>query len=400
MPIYIYTATEAGGGKKTGAVDARSRELAVSLLKAQGLYVINLVEKQDSVFDKFGFQKKPPMSEIVAFTRQFSTMISAGLPISRALEVLAEQASNNTLKKVLIEVLRDIEGGSSVSMALGRHPETFPPTYQALVRAGEASGKLDSILKRLATTMEKQRELNSKFKSAMIYPAIVFLAMIGVFFLMMILVIPKLADMYISLNVELPPVTQAMISVSSFMVENIIGVFITLIAGFFGLRYFLGTEGGKEMISNATFKLPVFGKINKQKEITDFTRTLGLLIGSAIQIVEALGIVGGVMHNKAYRDAAAAAAHVVEKGNKLSEYIKSNSIFPPLIGQMISVGEETGQLDEVLDRVADYLEGEVDHSVKGLSAALEPIILLMLGTMVGFLIVAIITPIYKITSSI
>jgi type IV pilus assembly protein PilC len=248
--------------------------------------------------------------------------------------------------------------------------------------------------------MEKQRELNSKFKAAMIYPSIVFLAMIGVFVLMMVFVIPKLADMYESLNVELPAMTQAMIAVSDFFVENIIILVILAFGAFIGVRYFLRTEAGKEVISNVFFNIPIFGKINKQKEITDFTRTLALLIASAIPIVEALNIVAGVMNNKHYREAAYEAATAVEKGNALSDYVKTNPIFPPLLGQMTSVGEETGQLDEVLDRVANYLEGEVDHSVKGLSAALEPVILIMLGSMVGFLIVSIITPIYKITSEI
>ena len=400
MPLFAYTASDVNGNKKTGTVDARTRELAVGLLKGQGLYVIELAEKRDSIFNKIGFISNVPQNEIVQFTRQFSTMISAGLPISRALDVLSAQSANKQLRKMLMEILRDIEGGSSLSMALSRHPQAFPPTYQALVRAGEASGKLDEILKRLADTMEKQRELNSKFKAAMIYPSIVFLAMIGVFVIMMIFVIPKLADMYESLDVELPAMTQAMISLSDFFVENIVVMFILAVIAFIGSRYFLKTESGKEVISNVFFNLPVFGKINRQKEITDFTRTLALLIASAIPIVEALNIVAGVMKNKHYSEAAYEAATAVEKGNALSEYIKTNTIFPPLLGQMASVGEETGQLDEVLDRVANYLEGEVDHSVKGLSAALEPVILIMLGSMVGFLIVSIITPIYKITSSI
>lgn len=400
MPLFSYTASDASGNKRSGTVDARTRDLAVSLLKTQGLYVIELSEKRQNLLQRIGIFSGVPQGEVVAFTRQFSTMISAGLPISRALEVLSSQASNKNLAKIISEVLRDIEGGASLSMALSRHPQVFPPTYQALVRAGEASGKLDEILKRLATTMEKQRELNSKFKSAMIYPSIVFAAMIGVFILMMVFVIPKLADMYRSLDVELPAMTQAMIGLSDFFVNNIIIMLILGIGGVLGIRSFLKTESGREVVSNFFFGVPIFGKINRQKEITDFTRTLSLLIASAIPIVEALNIVAGVMRNKAYREAAYEAASAVEKGNALSEYVKSNNVFPPLLGQMVSVGEETGQLDEVLDRVANYLEGEVDHSVKGLSAALEPVILLMLGGMVGFLIISIITPIYKITSSI
>jgi len=400
MPIFTYTASDSAGNKKSGTVDARTRDLAVGLLKSQGLYVIDLAEKRQTFLEQLGFYGKIPQNEIVSFTRQFSTMISAGLPISRALDVLANQSAHKGMQKVIMEILRDVEGGSSLSMALSRHPHSFPPTYQALVRAGEASGKLDEILKRLATTMEAQRELNSKFKSAMIYPGIVFAAMIGVFVLMMVFVIPKLASMYKSMNVDLPAMTQAMITVSDFFVNNIVIMIILAIAGFFGARAFLKTESGKEVVSNMVFSIPIFGKINKQKEVTDFTRTLSLLIASAIPIVEALNIVAGVMRNRDYREAAFEAAVAVEKGNALSEYIKANGVFPPLLGQMVSVGEETGQLDDVLDRVANYLESEVDHSVKGLSFALEPVILLMLGGMVGFLIVSIITPIYKITSSI
>ena len=218
--------------------------------------------------------------------------------------------------------------------------------------------------------------------------------------LMMVFVIPKLASMYKSMNVDLPAMTQAMITLSDFFVNNIVVMIILAIAGFFGARAFLKTESGKEVISNILFNIPVFGKINQQKEVTDFSTTLSLLIASAIPIVEALNIVAGVMRNRDYREAAFEAAVAVEKGNALSEYVKSNKVFPALLGQMVSVGEETGQLDDVLDRVANYLESEVDHSVKGLSSALEPVILLMLGSMVGFLIVSIITPIYKITSAI
>lgn len=399
MPLYNYVATDGNGNKRTGTVDARSSELAVSLLKNQGLFVINLTVKKENILDQLGFLNKVPETEIVSFTRQFSTMISAGLPVSRALDVLSSQAQNKNMKKILSDVLRDVEGGSSLSMAFGRNPQVFSVTYQALVRAGEASGKLDEILKRLADTMEKQRELNSKFKSAMIYPSIVFLAMIGVFVLMMVFVIPKLAEMYKSLNVDLPVMTQLMITTSDFFVKNIVIMGIIAFAVFLGVRSFLRTESGRDMVSAVIFFLPIFGKINKQKEITDFTRTLGLLIASAIPIVEALNIVSGVMRNKVYKAAAISAATAVEKGNTLSDYVKTNSAFPPLLSQMVSVGEETGQLDEVLDRVANYLEGEVDHMVQGLSTALEPVILLMLGGMVGFLIISIITPIYKITSA-
>ena len=400
MPLYKYSATDTSGNRKTGTVDARTEELAVNLLRNQGFYVINLERQKNTVFESVINFRGVPEGEVVTFTRQFSTMVSAGLPLARALEVLAEQAKNQNFSRILYDILRGFEGGAALSVALGRFPRIFSPTYQALVKAGESSGKLDEILKRLAITMEADRDLKAKFKSAMIYPTIVFIAMIGVFIMMMIFVIPKLAQMYESLDVELPFITQVMIAVSDFMVKRFYVVILAAAGVFFGIKSFLGTDEGRQFISTLTFGLPIFGKINRQRDVTQFTRTLGLLISAAIPIVEALKIVSGVVGSLQYKQGAIEAAQIVEKGDALSEYFKKNRQFPPLLGQMVSVGEETGQLDAVLDKVANYFAGEVDNSVAGLSAALEPVILILLGSMVGLLIISIITPIYKITTSI
>lgn len=398
MSVYIYTATDTEGKKKEGMVDARSYETAVNLLKSQGLFVIALNEHTEGMLAqllKFGGVKK---QDVVAFTRQFSTMMSSGLPVSRALDVLVQQASKN-FKKILLEILRDVEGGTSLSEAMGRHPDVFSTTYRALVRAGESSGKLDTILIRLADTMEAERELSGKLKAALVYPAVVFVAMVAVFFILMIFVIPKLSDMYTSLNVDLPASTVFLITSSGWIVDNVILVFIALAASVLGLRAFLKTQQGRHIVSEIMFKAPVFGRINRQKENAQFTRTLSLLIASAIPIVEALQITSEVLVNQRYKDATLKAAEEVKKGRSLSEFVKENPVFPPLIANMISVGEETGKIDEMLEKVAHYFDGEVDHLVKGLSGALEPVILILLGGMVGMLIVSIITPIYKITSA-
>jgi len=400
MPVYNYLAKDSTGKSRSGIVDAQSESSAVSLLRNQGLFIVSLVEKKNSIFENLLSFKGVPPNEVVTFTRQFSTMISAGLPIAKALNVLAEQTPNNSMRSVIYNCLRDIEGGVPLSTAFGRFPKIFSTTYQALTRAGEASGKLDTILKRLAETMESQRELQSKFKGALIYPAIVLITMVGVFVMMMVFVIPKLATMYESLNVDLPNSTKIMIGVSNFMATKYYIVIIVVIGIAFGFKAFKNTPFGSVFISKLLFALPIFGKISKQKELSDFTRTLSLLISSAIPIVEALNIVSKVITNSTYKVAAIEAAVFVEKGNSLSDYLRSNRVFPPLLAQMASVGEETGQLDSVLDQVADFFAGETDHAVKGLSAALEPIILIVLGGMVGLLIVSFITPIYKITSSI
>lgn len=399
MPVYNYIATDSNGMRRTGFVDARTEELALSLLKNQGLYVVSLNERRDSLMDSFMDLRGVPENEIINFTRQFSTMISAGLPLSRALEVLTDQTNNKKMKKVLTDVLRDVEGGSPLSGALSRYPKIFNRTYQALIKAGESSGKLDEILKKLAQTMEDQRELLSNFKSAMIYPTIVFFAMIGVFVMMMVFVIPKLASMYDSMNIELPGMTKFMIQISRLFSDRFPVLLIITVVTTLAVRSFLKSDAGKEFKSFAAFNLPIFGKINRQKELTQLASTLSLLIASAVPIVESLKIVSEVVGNKVFREAALEAAARVEKGNQLSEYFRMNKNFPALFSQMASVGEETGQLDSALFRVSEYFSGEVDHSVKGLSAALEPVILIMLGSMVGLLIISIITPIYKITSS-
>ncbi|MBI2414463.1 type II secretion system F family protein [candidate division WWE3 bacterium] len=399
MPVYNYTAIDAPGKKRTGQVDARSQSSAVTLLKEQGLYVVTLDEqKEDFVTHVLSFRGVPE-AEVVGTTRQLATMINAGLPISRALEVMADQTQNRNMRKVLQDVLRDVQGGSSLSNSLGKYPNAFDQTYVSLVRAGEASGKLDEILKRLADTVESQRDFKSRFKGAMIYPAIIMVAMVGVFILMMVFVIPKLSQMYTSMGVELPTPTKVMIGISDFMVKFWYLVVLGIGALFFTFRSVATTPRGRETLNLIFSKMPIFGKLIIQKDLTEFTRTLSLLISSGIPITEALNIVSKVVTNPNLRQGSMNAAMAVEKGGSLSDFLKTDKHFPPLLGQMAAVGEETGQLDDVLGRIGTFYASETDHAIKGLSSALEPIILILLGGMVGLLIVSIITPIYKITSA-
>lgn len=399
MPIFNYTAADEQGKKVTGSVDARSKDIAVNLIKQKGFYLLSISEKRASLIDEALSFAGVPKSEIVSFTRQFSTMVSAGLPIANSLEVLVNQTTNKLLKEALVDVLRAVEGGSTLSAALARHPTIFNVTYQSLVTAGESSGSLDVILDRLAQRLEEERELEAKFKGAMIYPVIVTLAMIGVFFILMIFVVPKLADMYKNLNVPLPVVTQVMINTSNFMINNKFLMLLIIGFSFFGMRLFLKSPQGSKLFSDIMFIVPVFGKINRLRDLDQFTSTLALLLSSAVPIVESLNIISGVVNNSAYKAAAKDAAIQVEKGMLLSDYFKANPIFPALVAQMAGVGQETGKMDEVLGKISKYFKTELDHLIDGLSAALEPIILVTLGIMVGFMIISIITPIYKITSA-
>ncbi len=381
-------------------MEARSQELALDLLKKEELFVVSIEKRSGDLVERLLSFRGISLDNVVTFTRQFSTMISAGLPLARSLEVLISQTDHPKFKKILSDVLKDVEGGSPLSEAMGKYPHVFSNTYQALVRAGESSGNLDVILNRLATTMESDRELRQKFKSAMIYPAIIFIAMFGVFILMMVLVVPQLADMYESMNIALPLPTRVMIAASEFMTNNLIFLAFILVGLVIGFRYFKSTDFGDNLFTEISFRFPVFGKINRSKEVTSFSRTLSLLLSSAIPIVEGLHIVSNVVDSADMKKATEGAASYVEKGNSLSDYFRASKVFPPLLGQMSGVGEETGKMDEVLERVADYYEGETSAAIENLSAALEPMILVLLGAMVGILIVSIITPIYELTTSI
>jgi type IV pilus assembly protein PilC len=400
MPIYTYTAKNNIGGTVSGDVEARNRETAVGLLKNQGFTVVSIKEKSAGFTDILVDLKGIPQGEVATFTRQLSTMVSAGLPISRALEVLSSQATNKKFKKVIADVLKSVEGGASLSASFSLYPKVFSSTYVSLVRAGESSGKLDTILKKLADNMEADRELNSKFKSAMIYPVVILVAMVIVMIILMIFVMPNLTQMYEGMQIELPATTKIIINVSNFMAKYVYLILLVIVGLFIFIRSFFTSEKGRRFISEIIVKIPVFGKITLMKDYSSFSRTLSLLISAGVPIVDALNIVSVTMSGMQLKRAIQEAAKQVEKGTALSTFFKSNSAFPPLVGQMMGVGEETGRTDEVLERVAVYYEGEVNNLVKGLSSALEPLILVLLGIMVGFLIISVITPIYKLTSAI
>lgn len=400
MAIFKYVATDKKGTRISGSVDARSKDFAVSLLKQKDLYIISIQEQTSSFVSSLFIFTGISNSEIVSATRQLSTMISAGLAISNSLQVLISQTKNKNFKKVLYDVLKSVEGGASLSSSMSKHPNVFDATYYSLVGAGESSGSLDVILERLASRLEEERELEAKFKGAMIYPAIVTIAMIVVFFGLMIFVVPKLSNLYNDLDVKLPAVTQLMIYVSKFIVDNATILILISITLIFLFRAFLKTQTGSLILSEIVFRLPIFGRIVRLRDLDKFTSTLSLLLTSAVPIVESLNIVSTVVTNTSYKNAAKEAAVQVEKGTLLSEYFKSNEIFPPLVAQMAGVGQETGQMDQVLSKISKYFKSELDHLIDNLSSALEPIILVVIGVGVGFLIISIITPIYQITSAI
>ncbi len=397
MQRFRFKARAEGGELRKGVVEAQSEQSAVAVLRDQKLIIIELHELGVSR-SFFSLGQKVKFDDVVNFTRQLSTMIGAGLPLTDALAILQVQVPPALQIKVA-DVLRSIEGGSTFADALSHHTETFSRVYISLVRAGEAAGVLDTILMRLADTLEKQREFREKTKGALIYPVIVLIGMVLVSAVMMIFVLPKLTVMYQDFNVKLPFITRALIGVSTFMSRYWYVMGLAIMVGVYGFGQWRKTTVGAYQYDVMILKLPVFGKIKSMVLMAEFSRTLALLASAGVSLVESLSIVKEVADSEVMRRALAEVMSDVEKGNQLATSLAKHPVFPMIVSQMTSVGEQTGKLDEILNRVAGYFENESEHVIKNLSTAMEPIIMVILGVGVGFLIVAIIVPIYNLTSA-
>lgn len=397
MQRFRFWAKASDGASRKGIVEAQDQTAAVNVLRGQKLFIVELhaINQGESLFS---FNQKVKFDDIVNFTRQLSTMISAGLPLTDALSILQLQ-SQQALTKNVSEILKAIEGGSTFADALAAHSDVFSKVYVSLVRAGESAGVLDTILIRLADNLEKQREFQQKTKGALIYPVIVLIGMAIVGMVMMVFVLPKLTAMYADFNANLPLVTRILMGVSAFLQKTwylaIMGVFGFLYA----LRAWRKTKSGAYTYDKLMFKVPIFGKIRTMTLMAEFTRTLALLASAGVALVEGLNIVKGVVDNAVLDQALVTVAKDVEKGQSLAASLAKHDAFPMIVSQMVSVGEQTGKLDDVLNRVAGYFEVESEHAIKNLSTAMEPIIMVVLGLGVGFMIVAIIVPIYNLTST-
>ncbi|MCE7897656.1 MAG: hypothetical protein DPW11_00025 [bacterium] len=397
MIRFRFKAKSKEGLTRKGIVEAQSLASAANVLREQGLVIVELHELSASG-SMFTMSNKVKFEDIVNFTRQLSTMIGAGLPLTDALSILQVQASP-ILQSKISQILRNIEGGSTFANALEAHPDAFSKVYVALIRAGESAGVLDTILVRLADNLESEREFRSKTKGALIYPVIVLIGMTVVGIVMMVFVLPKLTSMYQDFNAELPAITKALINFSNFLNRfwyiMIVGIFGLL----YGLRMWKRTKSGAVAIDQLTLKIPIYGKIRLMVMMAEFSRTLALLASAGVSLVESLGIVKDVVDSVILSQSLVVIAKDVEKGNPLATSLAKHPAFPMIISQMVAVGEQTGKLDEILNRVAVYFEVESEHAIKNLSTAMEPLIMILLGVGVGFLIVAIIVPIYNLTSA-
>jgi len=394
MKVYKYRAKDELGKSLKGKVEARDEQQAIGVLRAKKLVVVSLQEVgKSSILFSFNRVSK---DDVVQFTQQLSTMLNSGLPLTDALELLRVQ-SRSGMAKILGELQGDVQGGMSLAEAMNRHGEVFSPVYVSLVRAGEASGKIDSILLRLAENEEKSREFRAKVKGAMIYPTIIVIAVVLVMTVLMIFVVPQLTEIYTSFDAELPLMTRVLIGVSN-LVRNLWWLVAAVIIGaVVTFRQWNKTPSGKRQIDVILLKVPVFGPLRVQVIMAEFARTLALLASAGIAILDGLEIVSNTVGNSVYKEAIGKVSKGVEKGMPMAAMIAQQRVFSPLVSQMVAVGEETGKLDEVLNKVAIYFEQLAEHKIKNLTTAIEPLIMVVLGVMVAFIVFAVITPLYKLT---
>lgn len=400
MRLHYKVATK-DGKIEQGLIDAKDISEAAQYLRSKELMPIHIDKEQVNPVDRLlPMIKKVKNSDLVLFTRQLSSMLSSGLTLMKALGILKDQLENPAMIEVVNSIINDVEEGKSFSSAISKYPNVFSSIYVSLIKAGETSGLLDKVLLRLADNLEKQAKLKGTIKSALMYPIIVVVLMVVVMFVMMIFVIPQLTTLYQNLNVPLPLPTQIVISFSSFL--SSFWFIIILVVG--GLIYFFRrwkkTTEGELIIDSIMLKLPVFGKLIQQTILAEFARTFGLLVGTGTLVVDALLETADTANNVHYRNAIKQVSKEVEKGVTIGDAMSVYPIFPPLLIQLVKIGEQTGKVDESLARASEYFEREVDQTVKTLTTAMEPFIMVILGIAVAFLIISVITPIYSLISSI
>ena len=400
MPVFVWVAETKKGRKLKGEIDAANEAIALSQLKKRNFTVKKLKPKPKDIFGNISFLKpKVTKKDLMVFTRQFSTMIDAGLPLVQGLTILAEQSENPTFKAVLKEITKDVEGGSTLAEAMKKHSKIFDALFVNLVAAGEMGGMLDTILRRLAQFIEKAEKLKSQIKGAMTYPIVVMAIAFIVIAVILVFVIPVFEDMFKSFGSALPTPTQIVVNMSRFLKSNIHWVIIALIALIYGFKRYRDTAAGKKVTDSLFLKLPVFGNLLKKTAVARFTRTLGTMISSGVPILDALEIVAKTAGNVVIEEIIYEVRGSIAEGQTIAEPLSENDIFPGMVIQMIAVGEATGALDVMLEKIADFYDDEVDAAVAALTSMLEPLLMLFLGASIGGLVIAMYLPIFGMAAA-
>ncbi len=399
MPSFDWSARPAAGGDiREGTIELAKKEDVIAFLHKQKLIPVNVREKTKQFNIQFG--TGITTRDIVIFTRQFATMINSGLPLVQSLDILAEQTENSALAKVLREVLYDVESGHTLAAAIGKHPKVFSELFVNMVAAGEAGGILDTILLRLATFLEKNDALIRKIKGAMVYPSVIFSVAGMAIVILLIFVIPTFQTMFESAGIPLPLPTRIVIGMSAFLQAFWWAVLGGIIGGAFAIRAIYATPGGNLAIDRILLTLPILGDLQRKAAVARFTRTLGTLVSSGVSILEGLEITAKTAGNRVIHDAVMSSRTSIAGGETIAGPLKESGVFPPMVVQMINVGEQTGGLDNMLTKIADFYDDEVDAAVEVLLAAMEPIMIVVLGVVVGGMIVAMYLPIFDMINAV
>ena len=397
MPVWSYSARTVSGDLKRAELDAASREEVIAHLRSQRLIPVSVREKPKGM--KLPGGAKVKTRDIVIMTRQFATMINAGLPLVQALDILAKQSDNKTLQSTLQEVLYDVESGNTLADAMRDHTKVFTSLYVNMVAAGETGGILDTILLRLAVFLEKAEALSRKIKGAMIYPAVIGFVALSAIIVLLLFVIPTFQQMFASFDQALPLPTRIVIMASDTLQSYWWALGGGIAGAVFLFKRWIATSSGRLTFDRIVLRLPIFGNLARKGSVARFTRTLGTLLSSGVTILDGLEITARTSGNRVIHDAIMNSRNSIAGGESISEPLKASGVFPPMVTQMINVGEETGDLDGMLTKIADFYDEEVDAAVESLLKAMEPLMIVILGTVVGGMIVAMYLPIFGIINT-
>jgi len=406
MPVFVYEARDATGQLRRDTIEAPNVRAATQKLQESRYTVINIKEKavaggQTDVMAWYQKLRKVNEQALTVFSRQFATMINAGLAMVRCLDILSEQTEDKKLQQTLIQVRRDVEGGSTLSNALAKHPNIFSTLYTSMVKAGEMGGVLDEVLERLANFMEKDFSLKKKVKSALTYPMVILVMALGIVFFLVTYILPTFVSLFEGMNLTLPLPTKILIMITKgaknpWIVFPFIGL---MVLGGFALNRYIQTPFGRKQYDLLRLNIPVFGLLNKKVAISRFCRTLGTLLSSGVPIMQALEIVGKASGNEIIAITVGKVRESIREGESIASPLGASGMFPPMVTQMVAVGEETGNLDAMLSKISDFYDTEVEYMLASLTSMLEPIMIVGMGGIVGFIVISVFLPLYQLIGS-
>ncbi len=400
MPLYAYTAIDTSGRVVRATIDADNEQLVLAKLRDQSLHCTDIKKTGAKAGKMVVGKKKVKLKVLVVFSRQFATMIDAGIPILRCLDILVGQTKDPIFKECLELVTADVKGGLTLSDSLAKHPIIFNKLYVNMVRAAEVGGILDQILDRLAAFLEYEADMRAKIKGAMMYPVLVLIFSQVMLFALFSFVLPKFKEIFTGMQVELPPVTKGLFAMGDFMAAYWWMILIGLFGAFMGVKSWGKTVTGRRQLDSMKLRIPVVGELVLKMSVARFSRTFGTLINSGVPMMRSLEIVGETLGNQVLSEAIETTRVCIREGQKLSQPLAASGLFPNMVTTMIDIGEETGRLSEMLVKVGDFYDSEVESTVKGLTSMIEPMLIIFMGVIVGFIAISIMTPIFKLVTSV